>query len=115
MRWISQPAATACVRSLHHGRNRFFASEAARRPKSRFGPTVSLEHFLQRGKVLSLWRRVLRDTRRIADLETRAETRRMAKDEFQRNKDVKDISQIKYLISTGKSQWDATERYIDGL
>lgn len=23
--------------------------------------------------------------------------------------------QIKYLISTGKSQWDATERYIDGL
>jgi hypothetical protein len=26
-----------------------------------------------------------------------------------------DQSQIKYLISTGKSQWDATERYIDGL
>lgn len=24
-------------------------------------------------------------------------------------------AQIKYLISTGKSQWDATERYIDGL
>ncbi|OBT60393.1 hypothetical protein VE03_10076 [Pseudogymnoascus sp. 23342-1-I1] len=74
-----------------------------------------LSHFLQRGKVLSLWRKVLRDTRRIADLETRAETRKMAKDEFERNKDVKDISQIKYLISTGKSQWDATERYIDGL
>lgn len=26
-----------------------------------------------------------------------------------------DQSQIKYLISTGKSQWDATERYINGL
>ncbi|KFZ17855.1 hypothetical protein V501_01511 [Pseudogymnoascus sp. VKM F-4519 (FW-2642)] len=62
-----------------------------------------------------LWRRVLRDTKRIADLKTRAETRKMARDEFERNKDVKDISQIKYLISTGKSQWDATERYIDGL
>ncbi|KFX90135.1 hypothetical protein O988_08332 [Pseudogymnoascus sp. VKM F-3808] len=94
---------------------RFFATEAARRPKSRFGPTVSLEHFLQRGKVLSLWRRVLRDTRRIGDLQTRAETRKMARDEFELNRNVKDISQIKYLISTGKSQWDATERYIDGL
>ncbi|KFY45516.1 hypothetical protein V495_02939 [Pseudogymnoascus sp. VKM F-4514 (FW-929)] len=59
--------------------------------------------------------RVLRDTRRIGDLETRAETRKMARDEFELNKNVKDISQIKYLISTGKLQWDATERYIDGL
>ncbi|ELR07470.1 hypothetical protein GMDG_08439 [Pseudogymnoascus destructans 20631-21] len=115
MRWISWPAATVCARCICNGGSRFFASEAARRPKSRFGPTLSLEHFLQRGKVLSLWRRVLRDTRRIADLETRAETRKMARDEFERNKNVKDISQIKYLISTGKSQWGATERYVDGL
>lgn len=44
MRWFSRPAATACARCIYHGRNRFFATEAARRPKSRFGPTVSLEH-----------------------------------------------------------------------
>lgn len=28
---------------------------------------------------------------------------------------MREQSQIKYLISTGKSQWDMTERYIDGL
>lgn len=44
MRWISRPAATVCARCIYQGRNRFFASEAAKRPKSRFGPTVSLEH-----------------------------------------------------------------------
>ncbi|KFY41125.1 hypothetical protein V494_03188, partial [Pseudogymnoascus sp. VKM F-4513 (FW-928)] len=115
MRWISRPAATVCARCAYEGRNRLFASEAAKRPKSRFGPTVSLEHFLQRSKVLSLWRRVLRDTKRIADLQTRAETRKMARDEFERNKNVTDISQIKYLISTGKSQWDATERFFTEL
>lgn len=46
--------------------------------------------------MLSLWRRVLRDTRRIADLETRAETRKMARDEFELNRNVKDIVSFTY-------------------
>jgi len=40
---------------------------------------------------------------------------RFAKEEFVRNKEVKDITQIRYLISTGKTQWETMERYIDGL
>ena len=59
---------------------------------------------------------------------------RFARDEFKRNKEVKDIvcsagrgiggrianwfgvqTQIRYLISTGKTQWETMERYIDGL
>jgi hypothetical protein len=67
---------------------------------------------------------------------------RMARDEFRRNKGVTDIvspaftiqkrwkqrwsqgtemlmgamqTQIRYLISTGKTQWDGMERYIDGI
>lgn len=47
--------------------------------------------------MLSLWRRVLRDTRRIGDLQTRAETRKMARDEFELNKNVKDIVSFTYL------------------
>jgi len=39
----------------------------------------------------------------------------MARDEFERNRNVTDITQIRYLISTGKTQWDSMERYIDGL
>jgi len=38
-----------------------------------------------------------------------------AREEFKRNKDVKDLTQIRYLISTGKTQWEGMERYIDGL
>jgi hypothetical protein len=76
---------------------------------------LTIEQFLQRSAVLSLWRTVLRDTRRIEDPKTRAETRATAKIEFVRHKDVKDISQIKYLVSTGKSEWAMMERYIEGL
>jgi len=46
---------------------------------------------------------------------TRKETRQLAREEFERNKYVTDITQIRYLISTGKTQWQAVERYIDGL
>jgi len=45
----------------------------------------------------------------------RKEAREMARTEFERNKGVTDITQIRYLISTGKTQWESMERYIDGL
>lgn len=82
---------------------------------SRFGANVSLDHFLQRGRALALWRQILRGTRRITDDSTRSEMREMARYEFKRNKNVTDITQIRYLISTGKTQWEGMERYIDGL
>lgn len=93
---------------------RTFASQAKRRP-SRLDSTISLDHFLQRGRALSLWRTIVRGSRRISDPNTREETLRFAKGEFKRNKEVKDITQIRYLISTGKTQWESMERYIDGL
>ncbi|PMD24497.1 hypothetical protein NA56DRAFT_643066 [Hyaloscypha hepaticicola] len=93
---------------------RGFASQAKKRP-SRLDSTISLDHFLQRGRALSLWRTIVRGCRRISDSNTREETLRFARDEFKRNKEVKDIVQIRYLISTGKTQWESMERYIDGL
>lgn len=38
-----------------------------------------------------------------------------AKGEFMRNKDVKDTSQIRYLVSTGKAEWDGMRRYVEEL
>jgi len=76
---------------------------------------MNLEFFLQRAKALALWRSILRGSRRIADEKTRTETLNFAREEFKRNKDKTDITHIRYLISTGKTQWDTMERYIDGL
>ncbi|KAK4152197.1 hypothetical protein C8A00DRAFT_44698 [Chaetomidium leptoderma] len=84
--------------------------------KSRLGPApLSLEHFIQRTRVLSFYRSILRNTRRIADPTTRAETRKFARDEFERHRGVTDLGHIRYLLSTGKTEWDSMERYIDGL
>ncbi|KAF4826937.1 LYR motif-containing protein 2 [Colletotrichum tropicale] len=83
--------------------------------KSRFGKTLSLDHFLQRSRALSLYREILRGTQRIADPTTRAESRRYARDEFERHRDVTDINHIRYLISTGKTEFQGMERYIDGM
>jgi hypothetical protein len=52
---------------------------------------VTYIQFLQRGRVLSLWRQVLRSTRRIADENTRQEMRQLAREEFERNKAVTDL------------------------
>ncbi|WYZ43932.1 hypothetical protein EsH8_VII_000368 [Colletotrichum jinshuiense] len=83
--------------------------------KSRLRKTLSLDHFLQRSRALSLYREIIRGTRRIVDPNTRAESRRFARDEFERHRDVTDIGHIRYLISTGKTEWQGMERYVDGM
>lgn len=82
---------------------------------SRLGATLSLDHFLLRSRVLSLYRTITRATGRIKDPATRAETRKFARDEFERHRGVTDISHIRYLLSTGKTEWESMERYINGL
>ncbi|GKT41531.1 LYR motif-containing protein 2 [Colletotrichum spaethianum] len=81
--------------------------------KSRLGKkTLSLDH---RSRAISLYREIIRGTRRIADPNTRAESRRFARDEFERHRDVTDLGHIRYLISTGKTEWQGMERYVDGM
>ncbi|KAI1746780.1 complex 1 LYR protein [Xylaria castorea] len=84
-------------------------------PKSRLRPTLSLDHFLQRARVLALYRTVLRGTRHIGDPATRSETRSFARAEFERHRGVTDINHIRYLLSTGKTEWESMERYIGGM
>ncbi|KAL2146432.1 hypothetical protein VTI28DRAFT_3901 [Corynascus sepedonium] len=93
---------------------RFFRTYATSR-KSRLGPALSLDHFIQRTRVLSFYRSIIRSTRRIPDPKTRAETRRFARDEFERHRGVTDLAHIRYLLSTGKTEWESMERYIHGL
>ncbi|KAM5355447.1 hypothetical protein ACJ41O_002093 [Fusarium nematophilum] len=81
----------------------------------RLKQTLSLDQFIQRARVLSLYRTILRGTKRIADPVTRAESRKYARDEFERHRNVTDVSHIRYLLSTGKTEWDGMERYIDGM
>lgn len=112
------------------------------------GRTKTLMHcavclqFLQRARVLALYRTVLRGTSRISDQKTRDETRLFARQEFERHRHVQDLvcqplpsspltqqlhscgiitdrptpqQHIRYLLSTGKTQWEGLERFIDGM
>ena len=61
--------------------------------RSRLGSktALSLEHFLQRSRALALYRTIVRGTRQISDPTTRAETRRFAREEFERHRAVTDL------------------------
>jgi hypothetical protein len=87
----------------------------APRASSRLDGALTLEHFLHRARALALYRTVVRGTARITDPATRLETRRFARQEFERNRGVTDLSHARYLLSTGKTEWEQMERYITGL
>jgi hypothetical protein len=40
---------------------------------------------------------------------------RYARNEFERQKNVTDLTQIRYLVSTGKAEFEGMQRYIDEL
>ncbi|KAI1849158.1 hypothetical protein JX265_012791 [Neoarthrinium moseri] len=108
-----RPMSTSSLRLLRSAIGpRSYATESHR---SRLGGALSLDHFLQRSRVLSLYRTILRGTRRIGDPTTRSETRSFARAEFERHRAVTDIGHIRYLLSTGKTEWEAMERYMGGM
>lgn len=77
-------------------------------------PPISLEHFLQRSRVLSLYRTIIRSIFRIPKPK-RSEPLAYARGEFERNKHVQDLTQIRYLVSTGKTEFETMGRYIDEM
>ncbi|KAL1974321.1 hypothetical protein VTN31DRAFT_4525 [Thermomyces dupontii] len=84
--------------------------------KRRFDkPTLTLDQFIQRRRVLGLWREIVRDIYRIPKSTTRTELLDYARTEFKRNKNVQDATQIRYLLSTGRSEYEGMKRYIDQL
>ncbi|KAG9234658.1 complex 1 protein [Amylocarpus encephaloides] len=93
-------------------------ASGAKRPKrpSRFGKQpIDLDHFILRGRVISLYRAIIRRCRTIPSPDTQAEMLEMARVEFQRQKDVASADQIRYLLSTGKAEFERSMKFVDGL
>ncbi|KAJ5280762.1 hypothetical protein N7478_006134 [Penicillium angulare] len=76
-------------------------------------PAISLDHFIQRQRVLALWREIVRALHKIPPSSTRDELHSYARGEFERHREVTDVPHIRYLLSTGKSEFDMMRRYID--
>ncbi|OCL12702.1 hypothetical protein AOQ84DRAFT_284626 [Glonium stellatum] len=86
---------------------RSYATAAARRSFRLKGPPLGLDHFIQRKRALALWRDIVRTIAAIPDQVTRNEMRQFARGEFEKHRDVNDIGHIRYLISSGKTEFDA--------
>ena len=68
-------------------------AEFLRKSDSKFSQETHTfrEQFLQRQRALSLYRTILRGTKNISDPATKAETRKFARDEFERHRNVTDL------------------------
>ncbi|KAK2782882.1 hypothetical protein FQN53_009568 [Emmonsiellopsis sp. PD_33] len=100
--------------------SRLFAAAAGQPARRIRRATISLDHFIQRQRALSLWREIVRATNKIPKSGTRDELRSFARHEFERNKDVTDLVSSRSILDpevenpvTGKTEFDAMRRYID--
>ncbi|KAJ5788290.1 Complex 1 LYR protein [Penicillium paradoxum] len=91
----------------------FLAAVARSQPSKLKKPAIGLDHFIQRQRVLSLWREIVRALIKIPPSSTRTELHRYARDEFERQRGVSDLQHIRYLLSTGKAEFETMRRYID--
>ncbi|KKK26256.1 hypothetical protein ARAM_003341 [Aspergillus rambellii] len=100
---------------------RLLAAVSPTRPSKLRKPTISLDHFIQRQRVISFWREIVRSlysdqlnvSEEIPKSPTRDELRDYARHEFERHRNVTDLQHIRYLLSTGKSEFEMMKRYID--
>ena len=80
----------------------------------RHKPPLSLDHFLIRQRVLALYRDILRACYKIPP-PAREEMKLYAREEFEQRKDVEDLRKIRYLLSTGKAEFDKLRGQIGGI
>ncbi|RAK80619.1 LYR motif-containing protein 2 [Aspergillus fijiensis CBS 313.89] len=92
---------------------RLLASISQNQPSKLKKPTIGLDHFIQRQRVLAFWREIVRALNSIPNSPTREELRNYARNEFERHRDVTDLQHIRYLLSTGKAEFETMRRYID--
>ncbi|KAK8195055.1 complex 1 protein-domain-containing protein [Phyllosticta capitalensis] len=100
--------------ALRH-RARSYASVSSKIPKPGKGPVLSLDAFIQRQRVISLWREIVRALYKVPPSPTRDELRQYARTEFERHKHVKDVAHIRYLLSNGKTEFDMMKRYVNEM
>ncbi|KAJ5579902.1 uncharacterized protein N7459_005887 [Penicillium hispanicum] len=92
---------------------RLLAAISRGQPSKLKKPAVSLDHFIQRQRVLAFWREVVRALNKIPPSSTRTELHAYARQEFERHREVTDLPHIRYLLSTGKAEFETMRRYID--
>lgn len=99
---------------LHQTRFRAFATYPALFARARTSdsvPRLNLSNFLLRQRTIALWRDVVRTTNKLPKgSSSRREMKEFAREEFERNKHVQDPVQIRYLVSTGKTQLEQIGR-----
>lgn len=79
-------------------------------------PALTLEHFLLRQRVLGLYRTIARALTALPrDSAQRRELRAHARAEFERHREVADAGKIRYLVSTGKTEFDGMKRYLEEM
>ncbi|KAL6299017.1 complex 1 protein-domain-containing protein [Sparassis latifolia] len=66
------------------------------------GPT--LKHFILRQRVLNLYRQAVRASRSIPDIQTRSETVRWIRGEFERNRHISDVTLIEDKLAAGRRE-----------
>ena len=96
---------------------RTYATSAATKRPSRLPPNtapLSLDHFLIRQRVLALYRTIVRACYSLPP-PMKAEMKAYAREEFERRKQVEDLRQIRYLLSTGKAELDRLRGQVGGI
>lgn len=89
-----------------------YATRSSRLPPSK--PPLSLDHFLLRQRAITLYRTILRACHKIPP-STRDEMKKYAREEFEQHKDVEDSRKIRYLLSTGKTEFERLGKQVRGM
>lgn len=99
-----------------HALTRSYATASTR--ASQLSPTkkppLSLDHFLLRQRAISLYRTIIRACHKIPP-PTREEMKRYAREEFERHKAIEDLRKIRYLLSTGKTEFERLGKQVSGM
>jgi hypothetical protein len=86
---------------------------SAAKPAKKKKPALTLEHFLLRQRVLGLYRSIIRGLQALPPGDAqRSDLRAYARGEFERHREVTDAGKIRYLVSTGKTEFDGMKRYL---
>ncbi|CAL8311825.1 unnamed protein product [Lota lota] len=72
--------------------------------------TLTLKQFLQRQRVLGLYRSLLRTIREVPDQADRSYLQAWARDEFQRNKNATNQDAIRMMIMQAKNHLEELQR-----
>ncbi|KAL8707790.1 MAG: hypothetical protein Q9220_007242 [cf. Caloplaca sp. 1 TL-2023] len=102
-----------CPRHFFHRQTCSFATVQSPPAGGRQRRFPTLAQFLLRNRVIQLYRNIIRATNRIPPTApSRKEMKTFAREEFERHRAVTDETKIRYLLSTGKTEFERMERYV---